>query len=108
MGSSRRAGLTRLGIIVVTGLNNNVNLRQSKDLAWKWLRGLAANAALDPVHETSMPSHVHTRRQDIHTQRVHAHTHTHRHYAVILRFPIKTYERLLKTHGRIPLVLCQA
>lgn len=102
--------MTRLGIIVVTGLNNNINLRQSKGLAWKWLRGLAANAALDPVHETSAHGLTHTqkqKREDIFTH-THARTHTPSHYAVILRFPIKTYERLLKTHGRIPLVLCQA
>lgn len=46
--------------------------------------------------------------QVIATRSARAHTHTHTHYAVILHFPVKTYESLLKTHGRIPLVLCQA
>lgn len=69
--------MTRLGIIVVTGLNNNVNLRKTEDQAWKWLRGLATNAALDPVHETSMASCVRTNAGDkIHSYTVCAHTHT--------------------------------
>ena len=99
--------MTRLGIIVVTGLNSNVNLRQSKGLAWKWLRGLAANTALAPALKTSIYAFTYPhkcRRQGIPAHAAHTHTH----YAVIRRFLIKTYERLLKTHGRIPLVLCQA
>lgn len=67
--------MTRLGIIVVTGLNNNINLRQSKGLAWKWLRGLAANAALDPVHKTSAHGLTHTQKQ----KREDIFTHTHPH-----------------------------
>lgn len=69
--------MTRLGIIVVTGLNNNVNLRKTEDQAWKWLRGLASNAALHPVHETRMASHVCTSAEDkIYSHTVCAHTHT--------------------------------
>lgn len=66
--------MTRLGIIVATGLNNSVNPRQSKGLAWKWLRGLAANAALAPrTKQVSMPSHIHTQMRE--TRRIHtAHT----------------------------------
>lgn len=96
--------MTRLGIIVLTGLNNSVNLGKSKGLALKWLRGLAANAALAPrMKQVSMPSHIHTNAKDkAHSHRVHTH------YVVVSRFLIKTYERLLKTHGRIPLVVCQA
>lgn len=70
--------MTRLGIIVATGLNNSVNPRQSKGLAWKWLRGLAANAALAPrTKQVSMPSHIHTNAQDkAYSHSTHAlHTH---------------------------------
>lgn len=90
--------MTRLGIIVATVLNNSVNLRWSKGLAWKWLRGLATNAALTSVFAFTCTYKY--RGQGIFT--------LHTHYAVLLRFLIKTYERPLKTHGRIPLVLCQA
>lgn len=97
--------MTRLGIIVLTGLDNSVNLIQSKGLAWKWLRGLAANAALAlRMKQVSLPSHIHTNAKD----KAYSHRVAHTHIVVVPRFLIKTYERLLKTHGRIPLVVCQA
>lgn len=45
MGSSGRAGMTTLGIIVVTGLNSSVNLKEQVP-GLEVLRGLVANVAV--------------------------------------------------------------
>lgn len=73
--------MTRLGIIVVMGLN-----RRSKGaLAWKWLRGLAANAALAaPPKKT-------------HTAEVHSHTTCTDIRQSVCVFSLRHIKRLLKT-----------